>query len=241
MQAINEFDRGYGEKGSILSERAVYFDNPQNVITLHPFTITLVTITAPIGFLGDRACIVPAGMAAATDGGNYWCGTAGMRPQAAKAIELICWMRAATWADPQWVFGLGVVATTQTAKVLNGTGGDQTDYLLATKTTGTNHPILMARKASGTRESIACAATGTLDATWIRAHLVLKRDSATAGKGRMDLYMGDDSLSRVPWIGGGIIPTQFADTVSLAPGFGWLSGANNTGLSHGAFKWRLWA
>jgi hypothetical protein len=236
--ARRPFDVGPGARPSIQSERITYFDNSQNVITLHPWTVTLVTITAPVGFLGDRPAIIPASMAAATDGANYCIGTASIRPQAAKAIEFVCTMRAVTWADPKWVMGFTVVNTGITAGIFGGTA--PTDYILATKDTGTAHPVIRARKASGTAETIQGTLTGTVDATWLRAHLILTRDSSTAGRGKVDLYLGDDSLQTVPLVASGTIPTQFADTVSLAPGFGWLSGANNTGLSHGMAGWRIY-
>lgn len=221
-----------------MSERITYFDNSQNVITLHPWTVTLVTITAPVGFLGDRAAIIPASMAAATDGANYCIGTAALRPQASKALEFIITMRATAFADPQFVFGFGAVTTAATAKVLNGTGGDNTDYIMVGKTTGTNNLTLRARKASGTAETCPVSFTGG-DATWLRFHMIATRDASTAGKGVVSLYGGADSVDQLPLLQTWTVPTQFADTVSLAPQFGWLSGANNTGLSHSMAGWRI--
>lgn len=235
---VTTFNAGPGGRGNLISERIVYFDNPQSVITLHPFTITLVTITAPVGFLGDRPAIVPAGMAAGTDGGNYCCGTAAIRPQAGQSIEIVTTMRAATFADPKFVFGLGVVTTTATANVFGGT--NHTDQLLVTKNTGTSTLGIQARKASGTVESTTCPLSGTVDATWLRFHMILTRDQATAGKGVVQLYGGADSLVQLPLLTTWNVATQFPDTVSLAPQFGWLSGANNTGLSHGMFGWRIY-
>lgn len=240
--ANKEFDMGPGGRPRIMSEKFVYFDTPQSIITLHPLTVTLVTITEAIAFLGDRAALTSTGMAAATDGANHWEGVAGIRPQASKAIEFMWTVRAVTFADPQFVMGLGVVATTQTAKVLNATGGDQTDYLLLCKDTGTNNLSLRARKASGTKETQTVSATpmGTVDATWLRFHMVLTRDPDTAGRGKIRLYGGADSLQIVPLLAEMNVATQFADTVSMAGGFGWLSGANNTALSIGYYGRRIY-
>lgn len=234
------FDAGPGARPSIRDERMVYFDNSQSVITLHPFTVTLVTITAPVGFVGDRGAILPASMAAATDGANYCVGTAAIRPQASKSIEIITTMYSSAFADPKFIFGLGVVSTTGTANVFGGT--DFTDCLLVTKNTGYNSLAFHARKASGTAESANVAFAGG-DSTWLRFHLIMTRDANTAGKGVMSLYGGADSLDIVPLLQSWTVPTQFADTVSLAPIFGWLSGtksgASQVGLSHGCFGWRV--
>lgn len=236
-QALTAMNSGPGGRGNISSERTVYFDNPQNVITLHPFTITLVTVTSPVGFVGNRAAILPASMGATTDGGNYCCGTAAIRPQASKSIEIITTIYSATFADPKFMFGLGVVSTTGTANVTGGT--DFTDVICCKKTTGTANLTLHARKASGTAETSAVSFAGG-DATWLRFHMILTRDASTAGKGTVTLYGGADTLDPVPKIGDWTVPSQFPDTVSLAPIFGWLSGANNTGLSYGMFGWRIY-
>ena len=235
MKALRPFDHGFGERPTLMSERITYFDHSQSVITLHPWTVTLVTITAPVGFLGDRAAIIPASMAAATDGAHYCIGTAAIRPQANKPIEFILTMRATAFADPKFMFGFATVSTTGTANLIGGT--NYVDELVCYKTTGTTNLVLQARKASGTLESQSVSFAGG-DATWLRFHLICTR-SDTAGLGKMDLYGGADSLVRVPQLASWTVPTQFADTVSLAPQFGWLSGANNTGLSHHMAGWRV--
>lgn len=231
------FDAGPGAKGNLRSERIVYFDNSQSVITLHPYTITLVTVTAPVGFVGDRAAILPAGMGAATDGGNYCVGTAAIRPQAGQTIEMIQTVYSSAFSDPKFNMGFGVVSTTGTANLIGGT--DFTDYIGVYKTTGTTNMKFHARKASGTAEDVAISFAGG-DSTWIRIHMIATRDASTAGKGRVQVYAGADSLDPLPLVFDYTVATQFPDTVSLAPQFGWLSGANNTGLSHGLHGWRIY-
>ena len=241
---LNNFDAGFGARGgaagqAIMSERMVYFDNPQSVITLHPFTVTLVTITAPVGHVGGRPAILPAGMAAATDGGNYWVGTAAIRPQAAKKIEFVTTLYSATWADTKWVAGLAVVGTGVTAGIFGGTA--PTDYALISKDTDTSTIVGRCRKASGTALAVDCNHSVPANATWQRLHVIMTRDADTAGKGRVQVAFGADSLEQVPTVLDYVFPTQFPDTVSMAMGFGWLSGANNTALSHGKFGWRIHA
>lgn len=235
MKRQNYFDAGPGARGNILGENITYFDKSQSVITLHPYTITLVTVTSPVGFVGNRPAILPAGMGAATDGGHYCIGTASFRPQASQTFEMVATGYSAAFADPKFMMGWGVVSTTGTANVTGGT--DFTDVLCLKKTTGTNNLVLHARKASGTAETFDVAFGGG-DSTWLRFHLVCTRDASTAGKGVVQVYGGADSLEQVPCLGTFTIPTQFPDTVSLAPQFGWLSGANNTGFSWGMHGWR---
>ncbi len=231
------FDAGPGARGNIISENITYFDKSQSVITLHPYTVTLVTVTSPVGFVGNRPAILPAGMGAATDGGNYCIGTAAIRPQASQTIEMIGTVYSATFADPKFHMGFGVVTTTGVANLIGGT--DFTDYIGMYKTTGGTNLKFHARKASGTAEDVAISFTGA-DATWLRFHMILTRDSATAGKGRVQIYGGADTLEQLPLLFDYTVATQFPDTVSLAPQFGWLSGANNTGLSFGSHGWRLY-
>lgn len=238
MQQKNYFDAGPGARGNIRSECITYFDKSQSVITLHPYTVTLVTVTAPVGFQGDRAAIVPASAAAATDGGHYCIGTAAIRPQAGKAIEMAMTCYSSAFADPKFMMGLGVVSTTGTANVTGGT--DFTDVICLKKTTGSNNLSVHARKASGTAD-IASVAFGGGDATWLRFHMIVTRDASTAGKGRVQLYGGADSLDPLPLILDYTVATQFPDTVSLAPQFGWLSGANNTMMSHAMHGWRVYS
>lgn len=233
----NEFDSGPGARGNIMSENTTYFDKSESVLTLTPWTVTLVTVTSPIGFVGDRPAILPAGMAAATDGGNYCIGTAGIRPQAGKKIGFVFTLYTAVWADPKLFAGFGVVSTTAAANA-NG-GAEHTDVIGVKKTTASSAWSLYARKASGTSASVPLSHDTPVASVWQRGEMWVTRDLATAGKGKIDFYFGADALEQLPLVHSYTFPTQFPDTVSLAPQFGWLSGANNTGVSFGSAGWQI--
>ena len=100
-----------------------------------------------------------------------------------------------------------------------------------------------AGKASGTVED---KLHGTMSALandeWYRGHLILLRDSATAGKGKMILRWGEDSLQQLTAVSEHDIATQFADTVSMAFFIGWLAGgAVTTQMNFGMCAWRIYS
>src|SRR3990167_7128172 len=101
-RGMNIFDAGPGAKGNLVSERIIYFDNPQSIVSLHPFTRTDVNATPTIQFVGDRPAVGMAGAGAGTDGNNFMCGVAGIRPQAAKQIEWVFTVRSAGFTDHEF-------------------------------------------------------------------------------------------------------------------------------------------
>ena len=182
-----------------------------------------------------------AGAGAGTDGNNFMLGVASVRPQAGKIVEWQWTMRSADFDTHEFATGLAVVGTGITAAINGGT--EPTDELAVFKDTADVRFTTKARKASGTEETkIAAAMSALEDDTWYRGQARVIRDSTTAGKGKLLLYWGYDSLQQIPLVSEMDIATQFPDTVSMAFFIGWLAGgAVTTQMNWGMFGYRIWA
>lgn len=235
------FDVGPGYKASILDELIVPFTHPRNIITLHPFTITSVNSTPTIQHVGDRPAVGMAGAGAGSDGNNFMLGVAGVRPQAGKEIWWEWTMRSAGITDHEFACGLAVVGTGITAAINGGT--EPTDELVVFKDNGDTRFTTKARKASGTEETkVAGAMSALANDTWYRGQVRIIRDSATAGKGKLDFYWGEDALQSIPLVSSQDIAAAFPDTVSMAFFMGWLAGgAVTTQMNWGMFGYRIMA
>lgn len=240
-RGLNTLDAGPGAKGNLIAEKIVYFDNPNSVITLHPFTITNVNSTPTIQHVGDRPAVGLAGAGAGTDGNNFMLGVAAVRPQAGLDIEWFWTARSADWTNHEFACGLAPVGTGITAAINGGT--EPTDELVVFKDNADTRFSTKARKASGTEELSPVARMDTLtNDTWYRGHAVVTRDASTAGKGRFRLYWGADSLMQLPLVQEQYIATQFPDTVSMAFFIGWLAGgAVTTQMNWGMFGYRIYS
>lgn len=235
------FDVGPGVKSAILDELIVPFTHPRNIITLHPFTITSVNSTPTIQHVGDRPAVGMAGAGAGSDGNNFMLGVAGVRPQAGKEITWSWTMRSAGFSDHEFSCGLAPVGTGITAAINGGT--EPTDELAVYKDNTDTRLYRKARKASGTEEASIIGNMSALENdTWYRGQVRVIRDSTTAGKGKMLIYWGYDSLQILPQVDEFNVATQFPDTVSMAFFIGWLAGgAVTTQMNFGHFAYRIYA
>lgn len=233
------FKNGPGAKPDERWWGEVCFTDPQKIITLHPFTITNVTVTPAIAHLSDRPCVTFSGGSTVTHGSCFCGGVAGIRPQAGKQLRFggtfYKTVSTGTVADNDMFAGLHVVSTTIAANFASG-GTLGTDYIGLDKITGTSYLSLVSRKASSTGVNIPLAAYTLVGNAWHRYEVVIT-PSSTAGVGAVQVYLGLDSAAQLDCVYNGTI-SELPDTVSMAPAFAWRHGATTTTItSFGRFAW----
>lgn len=226
------FRRGPGGKPETKWGREIYFTDPQRIITLHPFTITLAGAGASaIAHVGNRPAWSMTGAGTATDGVNAQAGTAGIRPQAGETIVIGGTIYFDDVTKNEFVAGLHTVDTS----IVAGLG---TDYFVLSKLVDETAWKLKWNKASGAADSVTLTHDTLAISTWYRWEIWFTRDPSTAGKARYTVYWGPDSTSQIPAIGNGTIATLFPDTVSMAPSMAFRVGdADSNGVHVSRFGW----
>lgn len=195
-----------------LVNESTYFNQPRNIITLHPYTITTVNCTPAIVNVGGRPAVELAGAGAGTDGAQLQWGTAGLLLMAGKKQRNRFTFRSEDIVNHSFCAGIAVVDTTII-------GSDPTNHVMLQKLTGSASSMkLRSRKASGTVEEIAIPYTFESSA-WYDVELVIKPDLTTAGRALVDVYIGKNLSGgdAIPQICANLpISTQCPDTVATA-------------------------
>lgn len=216
------------------SRLSVYFDGPQRIITLHPFTKTEVNGTAVIAHNNGRASVSVLGAGAATDGQNFCEGVAGRRLKAGKQTRIRCSVTTAhaTPTVPAVAFGLNLVSTGIVALMASG-GTPSTDYFMLTKRTTEAGMTLKTRKASGTE-----AATVLTDDTWVvntyyDYEIVVIPSQSVAGAGQVWVFKAIAGSNIYNLLGGApiAIASALPDTVSTALFCGFRAGDTGTDVT----------
>lgn len=212
-----------GTRDEMLYNETVRFNQPRNIITLHPFTITNTNCTPAITNIGGRPCVSLAGAGAGTDGSNFCIGVAPILLMAGKSCRIKGAFRSTDMTNHEFAFGLGVVGTGIIA-------ADPTDHVMIRKLTSVTAPSIRARKASGTAETLTLATGALANDTWYDFELVITPDATTSGKGRIQVFFGASVAggTSIPYLTTVDIATQMPDTVKIAPFFGWRAGSTVT-------------
>lgn len=215
----------------LVSDRVV-FNQPRNIITLHPFTITNGgTNTNAITSKGGRPCVsITGGGASASDRGNFCYGVAGHILQQGKRARIGFSIYMIDASVQEYAFGLTNVVTAFIA-----TPG--TDYIGIQKLTAVAQPSLIARKASGTAQGTTIPLPGAIStaAVWCDFVLDITSDPTTAGQGLATVLYGENIAA-----GGALkavatnipIATQFPDTVAMGLFFAAGSGGTNADVNY---------
>lgn len=213
-----------GAKCEDLYTREHFFCRSDHIITLHPFTITLVNCTPALAHVGGRPCVSLAGAGAATDGANFADAAASIRLVAGKQTRLRFSVRSADASAHEWVFGLYTSDTTIVADLSGGT--PNSDYCVIFKEAADRVPRFRTRKGSGTEEAadldLSCE-----DATWYDFDVEILPDAVTAGKGRVRVW-ARTALGAPALVLDQQVATQLPDTVSTCLCFGFLEGDTGT-------------
>lgn len=220
---LNAFSQPPGSRGELLLHEEVRFNQPRNIITLHPFTITTVNCTPAITNIGGRPCVSLAGAGAATDGANFCLGVAGVLATAGKTLRYKWAYRSTDITNHEFAFGFGVVGTGIIAS-------DPTDHVMVRKLLSITAPSVRSRKASGTAETLTLPTGALANDTWYDFEMVVRPDAVTAGKGVVDIYFGASVAggATIPFLTSVAIATQIPDTVKTAPFFAWRAGSTVT-------------
>ncbi len=204
-----------GFRPQSLVRDVVVFNQPRNIITLHPFTITNNgTSTPAITSVGGRPCVsITGGAAAAADRSNFCYGVAGHILQTGKKLRIFGSFYGVAPTTQEFFFGLSTVVT-------NFIGTPGTDFIGLRKLTTVAQPSVVARKASGTAQDTVIPIPGAAitAATWMDFELVCKSDPVTAGQGSVDVFYGEGIAAgaALPMVANNIpIATQFPDTVKM--------------------------
>lgn len=216
-------ESGVASSANALFKQRFYFNRPDHIITLHPFTITNVNCTPALANVGGRPCVSLAGAGAATDGSNFCFATAAHMLVAGKRTRLFFSVRSADATNHEWCVGIGTVTTTAMANLSGGTPSANFVYLRKLKTELI--PKVISRKASGIAEIASCNLTQA-DATWYDFEVVIDMDPTTAGYGRVRVFCRTNGGSPVL-----VLDTNLGalpDTVVTALVFGFLEGDTGT-------------
>lgn len=207
--------------------RKIDFGQSQNIITLHPFTITSTNSTPAVLNVGatsnQRPCVNFAGAGAATDGNNLCFAVASIIPVASKPLIVKGSLFSADITNHEFLFGMGVVGTGVIAT-------DPTDHFMIRKLTGETVPSVRSRKASGTA-NIAALNTGALaNSTWYDFAIRCTVDASTSGAGRLEVWWGSNLTGgqAMAKIYDNVFGTNVPDTVKLAPQCAFRAGGSVT-------------
>lgn len=195
---------GPGGVFGALPPRFHVFNRSDNIITLHPFTITNVNCTPAISNVGGFGCVNLGGAGAATDGSNFCDAVASYKMRAGKQTRMWWGWRAADAAAHAFAFGLTTVTTTFTANHDGGTPA--ADFLCLTKAATASTAYLRARLNSGTAEAVTLQWTPAND-TWYWFEVTILPDETTATQGRILVDV---------WTPGVAGSTRIADVTSSA-------------------------
>lgn len=192
-------------------------------------------VTPTLDFIGGRPCLALTNSGStATDGAQFQVTAASYQLQAAKKVHLWGGFRFTTVTQDIGA-GWAAIDTSLLAS-------EATDHAAWQKLAAATAPTIRMRKASGTAQaSNRLNPTFAVD-TWYDWEMVIIRDSATAGVGAVQLFMGSavEPGGTIPNVFNGTFNSQVPDTVDLAPYFAWRAGsaANVSGyVSH--FGWLI--
>lgn len=221
-----------GQRAQSLVSDCIVFNQPRNIITLHPFTITAGgTSSCAITSVGGRPCVVSTGAgASATDRTNFSYGVAGHILQQGKKCRIYGSFYGVAPTTQEFFFGLS-------SNVTGFLATPGTDFIGLRKLTTVAQPSVVARKASGTAQDTVIPLPGgaITAATWMDFELVVKSDPTTAGQGKVDVYYGESIAAgaAIPLIAADVpIATQFPDTVKMGLLFALGSGGTDADLGY---------
>jgi hypothetical protein len=197
------------------------------------FALDATAVTPSLDYIGNRPVIVLTNSGStATDGAQFQVTAAHIRPRASKEIVVKCSYRGTT-ASQDFAFGLAAIDTSAIAS-------DPTDFIRLQKLAAASAFSVGARKASGTAETWTTSPTVEAD-TWYDMMIRVVRDSSTAGKGIVQVWMKEGAelgVNMNDYVQTLEIATQLPDTVDLAPYFAFRAGsAANVSAYVSHFGW----
>lgn len=218
--------RGPGSVPDVVCRHTVSAGDPILLATGDSFTVATVNCTPAVNCIGGVPALQLAGAGGATDGYQIQYTGDAIRPQPSKPLRMAGFIRSADWTHHNFTLGFNAVDTTIIAS-------DSTDFLHI-QAASSGLFVGRARKASGAAQTTTFGHPVLVNDSWYFFEIVLVRDASTAGKGRMTFYLSDPNPAAgasPTYIQAWDVPTQFADTVDLAPAFAW-QGVSVTTLGH---------
>ncbi len=225
--------RGPGQVPDLVTRRVYWGDHGALLATGDAFTVTLVNVTPAVNSVNNRPWIQLAGAGAATDGYQAQSLGEGIRLGVADKVFRMCGLiRSADIALHEFLMGVNATDTTVIAS-------DSTDFAHVRKLTGETVFSGRSRKASGSASTVPIGMSAVANDTDYFWEMELVR-SSSAGKGKMRLYWMANPTpgSQADLVFDYTFPSQFPDTVDLAPVVAWRAGSTVTTLGFvGGVAW----
>lgn len=203
--------------------RLDYFGANLPLTSVAPWTVTLTNNTvARASNNGRPALAITHGNTGATDKTTYTLSAAPSILQNNKRTRIRGSVCFAAGALADVTFGIGVVGT-------DPIGTPPTDFIQIQKLSAATVFSIGTRKASGTASTLALNMPAIVAATWYEFEIyIIQNTGAVAGSGHIEVWWGPSAgggnMTQVAVID---LPTQFPDTVALAPYFEDRAGATD--------------
>lgn len=213
------FKHGPAIRPDVCAEWGFWGGDSRAVVDNALLAIDSSSATGVMDLIGGRPCVnITNSGSGATDLWQGQATAAFIQPQAGKEILVVGSFRMTT-VTQDWNLGLMAIDT-------NVFSTAPTDYIVLEKLAAATKFSIKSRKASGTAETWTLEKTIAVD-TWYDFALRIIRDPSTAGKGILQVYMGEslNAKGTMDCLFNGTVATQLPDTVDLSPTLGWRAGS----------------